>query len=465
MEPKVRPHADGTLTISITLPAATAELSLLAQEERLMEAINAVGRAGARHLLGGFDAPGQPLLQAGRKWTSKGKVAKIYETPWGAVVLPRHLYQHSGGGATLCPLETRARIVGGTATPHLARSLGHKYANTNARAVVRDLEENHARKLAPSYVADIAQAIAAAAGQPIVEDHAHAPQSAPEQVASAVLGLDGTCALFCEEGFKQCMVGTIALYDGAGERLETIYLGQAPEMGQMQFLERLDREWERIGQSYPQARKVGFSDGARDYEPWLAARTTWQILDFYHASGYLAGAAPGLVRGKAGRAAWLEAACHALKHESGAARRLAGELAAQVEAGARTRRAAPALAAASGYFAHNMERMNYAVCGALHLPIGSGVTEAACKSLVKLRLCGSGMKWTRSGAQTVLTLRALLLSTSRWQYFDQHGLPSAELTSIRRHTRGSKERLATKALGTTPSRPSSCLVTHLSAKL
>jgi len=208
-----------------------------------MEAINAVGRAGARHLLGGFDAPGQPLLQAGRKWTSKGKVAKINETPWGEVLLQRHLYEHSGGGANLCPLETRARIVGGTATPHLAHSLGHKYAHTNTRAVVRDLEENHARKLDPSYVADIAQATAEAAGQPIVEDHAHAPQSAPEQVASAVLGLDGTCALFCEEGFKQCMVGTIALYDGAGERLETIYLGQAPEMGKAQFLERLDREW------------------------------------------------------------------------------------------------------------------------------------------------------------------------------------------------------------------------------
>jgi len=30
MELKVQPHADGTFTISITLPAATAELSMLA---------------------------------------------------------------------------------------------------------------------------------------------------------------------------------------------------------------------------------------------------------------------------------------------------------------------------------------------------------------------------------------------------------------------------------------------------
>lgn len=426
MEPKIQHHGDGTLTISITLPAAGAHTSMLAQEERLLEAVNAVGRAGARHLLGGFDAPGTPLLHAGRKWTSKGRVAKIYETPWGEVLVERHLYQRSCGGVTLCPLEANARIVGGTATPHLARSLAHKYANSNARAVVRDLEENHGRKLAPSYVADIAEAVAAAAGEPVVEQTAHATQSSPEQVQSIVLGLDGTCALFCEDGFKQCMVGTIALYDAAGERLETIYLGQAPQCGKAEFLERLDGEWQRVCGRYPDARRVGLSDGARDYEPWLAARTHWQILDFYHASGYLAGAAAGMRRKTLERALWLEQACHDLKHESGAAARLSEELATQVEAGSRTRGAAEALAAASVYFAHNIERMNYAVFRAMHFPIGSGVTEAACKTLVKQRLCGSGMQWTRRGAQTVLTLRALLLSTSRWtslwSHLDKHGL-------------------------------------------
>ena len=205
-------------------------------------------------------------------------------------------------------------------------------------------------------------------------------------------------------------------------------LGQAPQLGKAEFLARLDLEWQRVCQRYPQARRAGLSDGARDYEGWLVARTSWQILDFYHASGYLAGAAPGLRRQPLEQAQWLEEACHALKHQSGAAARLADELAAQLEAGSRTRGAAEALAAASGYFAHNQERMNYAVFAALQLPIGSGVTEAACKSLVKQRLCASGMRWTRRGAQTVLTLRALLLSTSRWtslwQYLDTHGLAS-----------------------------------------
>ena len=97
--------------------------------------------------------------------------------------------------------------------------------------------------------------------------------------------------------------------------------------------------------------------------------------------------------------------------------------------GGRTRSSTPALEAAATYFDHNLARMNYSLFAAMHLPIGSGVTEAACKTLVKARLCGSGMQWTRSGAQTVLTLRALILSTSRWaslwKYLDNNGLPVA----------------------------------------
>ena len=34
------------------------------------------------------------------------------------------------------------------------------------------------------------------------------------------------------------MVGTITLYDGSGERLETIYLAQAPELAKSEFLSK-----------------------------------------------------------------------------------------------------------------------------------------------------------------------------------------------------------------------------------
>src|SRR4051812_2426022 len=52
-------------------------------------------------------------------------------------------------------------------------------------------------------------------------------------------------------------------------------------------------------------------------------------------------------------------------------------------------------------------RMDYASRVAANEPIGSGVTEAACKVIVKQRLCGSGMKWTEGGVVAVLSLRTL----------------------------------------------------------
>jgi hypothetical protein len=62
-------------------------------------------------------------------------------------------------------------------------------------------------------------------------------------------------------------------------------------------------------------------------------------------------------------------------------------------------------------------------------PIGSGVTEAACKLLVKQRLCGSGMRWKESGAAAVLSVRCLTYTMGRWSRFweriDREGFPVA----------------------------------------
>ena len=61
--------------------------------------------------------------------------------------------------------------------------------------------------------------------------------------------------------------------------------------------------------------------------------------------------------------------------------------------------------------------MHYDDYRARHLPIGSGVTEAACKTLVKQRLCQSGMKWKNKGVSIILRLRALVCTQGRWEEF------------------------------------------------
>ena len=54
--------------------------------------------------------------------------------------------------------------------------------------------------------------------------------------------------------------------------------------------------------------------------------------------------------------------------------------------------------------------MHYAAFRSQGLPIGSGITEAACKTVFTQRLKLSGMRWSLSGAQTILNLRVILLS-------------------------------------------------------
>jgi hypothetical protein len=61
--------------------------------------------------------------------------------------------------------------------------------------------------------------------------------------------------------------------------------------------------------------------------------------------------------------------------------------------------------------------MNYAKYLSKNMPTGSGVIEAACKVIIKQRMCNSGMKWTDSGAKTVLLLRCFNETDGKWGQF------------------------------------------------
>jgi hypothetical protein len=65
---------------------------------------------------------------------------------------------------------------------------------------------------------------------------------------------------------------------------------------------------------------------------------------------------------------------------------------------------------ALAYFRRSRHRMGYAQAQAEGLPIGSGVVEAACKTVVTQRMKRSGMRWRHAGGQAVLTFRSLCQS-------------------------------------------------------
>jgi hypothetical protein len=62
------------------------------------------------------------------------------------------------------------------------------------------------------------------------------------------------------------------------------------------------------------------------------------------------------------------------------------------------------------YFEKNRERMRYGEFRARGMFIGSGVVEAACKTIVAQRLKGSGMHWSERGLSHILALRTAILS-------------------------------------------------------
>jgi hypothetical protein len=119
-----------------------------------------------------------------------------------------------------------------------------------------------------------------------------------------------------------------------------------------------------------------------------------------------------MARNAAQRESWTASACHRLKHDPQAAADLLEEMIAAQDEG-RDTEIQRTLGAAITCFTNHLEMMEYHSYREQKLPIGSGVTEAACKVIVKERMSGSGMKWKEHGAQTVLTLRALNKSGGR----------------------------------------------------
>jgi hypothetical protein len=403
--------------------------SMLEAEEALQQQLNEAGTLATAEVLGRFDADGSPIQVGDTKLTSKGKLKKEYQTPYGVAPLERHVYQSSRGGKTYCPLDRNARIVG-SSTPKFAKMVSFKYAEFGSPRVIKDLAENHGREVARCFVQDVADAVAAVAAAKD-EDWGYVLPEPREPTETITIGMDGTCLLMCEGGWRETMVGTIGLYDKAGERQHTIYMGATPEYGKATFLERMEREIARVKAAYPGARYVGLADGAKGNWSFLGRHTEVQVIDFWHAAEYLSDAADALfVRTPQAKAAWLEGSCHRLKHEPGAARQLIRDL-KRLAAQQGVSLDQEDLAGAVTYFTNQSKagRMDYPPLVAASVPIGSGVTEAACKVLVKQRLCGSGMKWREPGAAAVLSLRCLTYTTDRWSQFwgkiDQYGFPVA----------------------------------------
>ena len=414
----------GEVTFQVTVRLGG---TMLEMEEVIQEAVNDLGRCATQEALQRFDTDGSPIKLGAINWTARSRDAKDYQTPYGPVRIARYVYQTSRGGRIYCPLEYQARIIR-DASPRFASQLSHKYGQLNARAVQTDLEQNHGRKVATSYIQNVAEWVGGiATAKEELWEYELPPLDAA--ITTVVISLDGAMIPMANSaGYREAMVGALSLYDTHGARQHTVYLAAAPEYGKAEFKQRMEREITRLKQRFPDALYLGIADGAATNWAFLEQHTQRQLIDFYHATEYLAKmaqAAHPQAHAKAKRELWQAEHCSRLKHQPDAVDTLIAEATQLTQRSHISKTVRDDLQSAQTYLSNHRHQMNYARYVAEGLPIGSGVTEAACKTLIKQRLCASGMRWKEAGAKVVLSLRALTQTAGRWAQFwrriDQFG--------------------------------------------
>lgn len=307
------------------------------------------------------------------------------------------------------PIENRCRILADN-TPRCARMLSWKYAQMSGESVRTDLRQHHSVCMSVKHIQRTFDEV----GEVVKAKEAEWDYEMPvlqQEVACIAIGCDGTTAPVRGEGFKEVMVGSITFYNSEGERLDSIYTACAPEKDKPTFAAIFAQEIEEVKRHYPKVCCQGLADGAAWNWNFLEPRTDVQLTDFFHASSYLTSAAGAMFRKKEERETWLGTAARQLKHEAGGAQAILQHLKSS------PKKSKEKVEKAITYFTNQLNRMNYSEFLEKKRPIGSGVTEAACKTLVNQRLCNSGMRWHGDAMDKILMARCLIYSSDRWKQF------------------------------------------------
>jgi hypothetical protein len=364
----------------------------------------------------------------------RGGIATLF----GIISLRRIRYEPCDAGVGLTcifPLEQRLGIVVGKATTALADRVGRWTAQYTQETVLALLRDEHRvtwsvatlRKVA----ADLSAALAPLTHQAQVANvlallqKAHDSKGSHRPVLSA--GRDGIFVpIRKDEKYREAATATLAVLDRAGRRLGTVYLGQMPEPGQGTLTQQLTALLTEVlhGWQGPLPRLQYVTDGGHhpsEYfvkvlqnmlHPRTGQKLQWHwVLDYYHACQYVTKIAEALF-GKETQAAtaWAAKMRRWLKDKKNGIARVLHSAAAHAWRLEFTPEEQEAYDDAYGYLQKRQGLMDYWLCRRQGLAIGSGITEAACKTLFTQRFKQSGMKWSLEGGQVVVNLRVIWLS-------------------------------------------------------
>lgn len=359
---------------------------------------------------------------------------------FGPIRVRRWLYESMDGLTlpALFPLERALGIVAGVATPALADLVARLSVDFTQRQVLDSLRQQNHVRWAPQTLRNVTRTMAEG-----IAPHQHAARvqkllgwlkqaadgTGPVRFALAV-GRDGLMLpIRGKETYKEGATATVSVFDRWGKRLGTIYLGQMPEPGQGTLSDELTRvirdvlaQWQGAMPRLVYITDAGFHPRvyfenvlSRMLNPHCAGQyLSWEwTVDYYHACGYISRLAEAIFG--PGRKAhswatkmrrWLKdkpGGIHRVLRSAGALRTIRGLVGADKD-----------YDESYAFLQKHAPWMDYAGRRRRRTPIGSGVTEAACKTVFSQRFKCSGMKWDIAGGAVILTLRLAVLSNT-WE--------------------------------------------------
>ena len=239
-------------------------------------------------------------------------------TVFGKIPLVRFSYEPLSEGRdqqqkSFSPLEQCLGIVAGNASPALAERVGRAASGHTQRELLELLEREHRVR----WSAKVLRRVTAAVSRGVAE-HLHQAQkeqlldwlrmadgSKGRRKITLAVGRDGIMLpIRDEKTYKEGAVGTVTVYDRRGRRLGTMYLGQMPEAYQTTLSEELTRllselfeEWDGRWPRLVYITDAGYHPTEyfdnvltpMEHPRYPGRLLEWtRIVDFYHATEYLA---------------------------------------------------------------------------------------------------------------------------------------------------------------------------------
>jgi hypothetical protein len=381
---------------------------------------------------------GQGYRRLGKR-TRNAHVATLF----GVICLwrfPYRFWEPQVKQPCIFPLELQLGLIEG-ATPALADLIGQRMAEagaTQGRVLERLRKEQgvsigvpRLRKVVAALSERLAEHRQAVQVQTLLSALQTADSSQGDSQPVLAVGRDGiTLRDYKYRFWEVATTATVTVFDRSGKRLASVYLAWRPELGQAAMSRMLTElltetllQWQG---PLPVLAYVADSGGNESsyFEDTLAwmrhprtnERLRWQrVVDFYHAAQRVWTMAEALF-GKGTNASWKWAhrMLRLLKTKPRGAKRVLHSAAYFAARHKMSAARAEEYRKACNYLRKRTRWMRYSEYKQRHIPLGSGITEAACKTVFTQRLKLSGMRWTWAGAQNILTLRVILLSGA-WQ--------------------------------------------------